>query len=95
MDLQLSIQALQVKYDKNNALLKWSFANAKTTQNSFGEIKVMKETNTARIDVVYSVIDAWKLAMAIDNTERYNAETDIEEWLEIMKEKGGEKDGNN
>lgn len=95
VDLQLSIQALQVKYDKNNALLKWSFANAKTTQNSFGEIKVMKETNTARIDVVYSVIDAWKLAMAIDNTERYNAETDIEEWLEIMKEKGGEKDGNN
>ena len=34
--------------------------------------------------------------MAIDNTERYNAETDIEEWLEIMKveKKGGEKDGN-
>ena len=95
VDLQLSIQALQVKYDKNNALLKWSFANAKTTQNSFGEIKVMKETNTARIDVVDAVIDAWKLAMAIDNTERYNAETDIEEWLEIMKEKGGEKDGNN
>ena len=55
----------------------------------------MKETNTARIDVVDAVIDAWKLAMAIDNTERYNAETDIEEWLEIMKEKGGEEDGNN
>lgn len=97
VDLQLSIQALQVKYDKHNDLLKWSFANAKTTQNSFGEIKVMKETNTARIDVVDAVIDAWKLAMAIDNTERYNAETDIEEWLEIMRvdEKGGEEDGNN
>ena len=96
VDLQLSIQALQVKYDKHNDLFRWSFANAKTTQNSFGEIKVMKETNTARIDVVDAVIDAWKLAMAIDNTERYNAETDIEEWLEIMKveKKGGEKDGN-
>lgn len=85
VDLRLSIEALQVKYDQNNALLKWSFANAKTTQNSFGEIKVMKETATERIDVVDAVIDAWKLAMANSNAEKYDAEADTDEWLEILR----------
>lgn len=85
VDLRLSIEALQVKYDRKNALLKWSFANAKTTQNSFGEIKVMKETATERIDVVDSVIDAWKLAMANSNAEKYDAEADTDEWLEILR----------
>lgn len=85
VDLRLSIEALQVKYDRKNALLKWSFANAKTTQNSFGEIKVMKETATERIDVVDAVIDAWKLAMANSNSEKYDAEADTDEWLEILR----------
>nr|DAL69705.1 MAG TPA: Large Terminase [Caudoviricetes sp.] len=85
VDLRLSIEALQVKYDRKNALLKWSFANAKTTQNSFGEIKVMKETATERIDVVDAVIDAWKLAMANSNAEKYDAEADTDEWLEILR----------
>lgn len=85
VDLQLSVKALQVKYDKKNALLKWSFANAKTTQNSFGEIKVMKEQTTDRIDVVDAVIDAWKLAMANTSTINYDADRDTEEWLQIMK----------
>lgn len=89
VDLQLSVQAKQIKYDKRNALLVWSFINAKTTQNSFGEIKVMKETNTERIDVVDAVIDAWKLAMANESSVNYDAEKDMEEWLELMK--GGAK----
>lgn len=89
VDLQLSVQAKQIKYDRRNALLVWSFINAKTTQNSFGEIKVMKETNTERIDVVDSVIDAWKLAMANESSINYDAEKDMEEWLELMK--GGAK----
>lgn len=89
VDLQLSVQAKQIKYDRRNALLVWSFINAKTTQNSFGEIKVMKETNTERIDVVYAVIDAWKLAMANESSVNYDAEKDMEEWLELMK--GGAK----
>lgn len=85
VDLQLSVQAKQVQYDKNNALMIWSFINAKTTQNSFGEIKIMKETQTDRIDVVDSVINAWKLAMATESTMSYDAEQDVSEWLDIMK----------
>lgn len=85
VDLQLSVKARQIRYDKNNDLLKWSFANATTTQNSFGEIKVEKKTQTKRIDVVDSVIDAWKLFFLEKGTEKYNANDDVDEWLEIMR----------
>lgn len=87
VDLQLSVEARQIIYNENEALMTWSFANAKTTQNSFGEIKIMKSEETERIDVVDAVIDAWKLAMQAEYDVAYNAEDDIEDWLKIL---GGE-----
>ena len=86
VDLQLSVEAQQIEYDKTNDLMKWSFANAKTTQNSFGEIKIMKEQNTERIDPVDAVVCAWKLATINKNIEKYDAEKDTTEWLKIMKD---------
>lgn len=85
VDLQLSVKAKQILYDKNNALLKWSFANATTTQNSFGEIKVEKTQNTKRIDPVDAVIDAWKLFFLEKGIVKYNAEDDVDDWLEMMR----------
>lgn len=85
VDLQLSVKAKQILYDKNNALLKWSFANATTTQNSFGEIKVEKTQNTKRIDPVDAVIDAWKLFFLKKGIVKYNAEDDVDDWLEMMR----------
>lgn len=85
VDLQLSVEAGQVIINEKADLLMWSFANAKITQNSFGEIKVMKEQSTEKIDPVDAVIDAWKLAMALDSSVNYDASQDTEEWLEIMK----------
>lgn len=61
VDFQLSVKALQVKYDKRNKLLKWSAMNATTTKNSFGEIKIDKTLEENRIDPIDAIIDAWKL----------------------------------
>ena len=65
VDLQLSIKQGDVEYDKQNGLLIWSFVNAKTTTNSFGEIKVDKEPGQRhkRIDPVDAAIDAHVLGM--------------------------------
>ncbi|EPZ54722.1 phage Terminase family protein [[Clostridium] sordellii ATCC 9714] len=61
VDFRLSIKSKQVKYDKNNKLLKWSAINATTTKNSFGEIKVDKNLQENRIDPIDAILDAWKL----------------------------------
>lgn len=88
VDLRLSVEAKQILYNKDDALLKWSFANATTTQNSFGEIKIEKTQNTKRIDPVDAIIDAWKLFFLNKGTLQYNAEDEIEEWLNLIG--GGE-----
>lgn len=61
VDFQLSVKAKQVRYNRKNKLLKWSAANATTTKNSFGEIKIDKTLEENRIDPIDSIIDAWKL----------------------------------
>lgn len=63
VDFRLEVEVGSVEYNRNEKLLTWSMANAKTESNSFGEIKVKKEVNKKRIDVVDAVIDAWKMAM--------------------------------
>ena len=90
VDLQLSIEANQMLYDKDNELLKWSFVNAKLTHNSFGEIKIEKEQNKFRIDPVDAVVDAWKLFINERGNIPYNAEDDFDEWLNLI---GGDNDG--
>ncbi|TPG84969.1 terminase large subunit [Brevibacillus laterosporus] len=66
VDFRLEVEAGNVIYDKRNKLLTWSMANAKTTSNSFGEIKIDKDptAKTKRIDPVDAVIDSHKLVMS-------------------------------
>lgn len=64
-DFRLEVEAGNVIYDKHNRLLSWSIVNAKTVKNSFGEIKIDKESQTKRIDPVDAVICSHKLAMRI------------------------------
>lgn len=66
VDFKLEVEAGNVIYDRRNKLLTWSMANAKTTSNSFGEIKVDKDPNakTRRIDPVDAVIDSHKLTLS-------------------------------
>ena len=61
-------------------MLKWSLANAKTVSNSFGEIKIEKEYNTDRIDVVDAIIDAWTEAMKEETKPDLNK--CLNEWFE-------------
>lgn len=84
VDLQLLIRNKDIEFDRKNALFIWSFINAKTTSNSFGEIKVDKEPNsrTQRIDPVDAAIDSHVLAMkkevAID------VESEMRKYIERM-----------
>lgn len=58
-------------------------ANAKTESNSFGEIKVKKEVNKKRIDVIDAVIDAWKIAMT-QQREDINKTEVTDDYLNMM-----------
>lgn len=88
VDLRLAVESGQMVYSKDADLLRWSFANTKTTQNSFGEIKLYKEQSGDRIDPVDALVDAWKLAFINKDTIKYDADKDFDEWFDIMK--GGE-----
>jgi len=84
-DFQLSVKANQLLYDKENDLLKWSIANAATTTNSFGEIKIDKQAQKYRIDPVDAVIDAWKIMLV--NKNEYSADSEFDDWFEMIKGK--------
>lgn len=62
-NFELTVRCGDVLYDKSNELMTWSVINAKTTKNSFDEVKIDKEVNAKhkRIDVADSIIDAWML----------------------------------
>ena len=85
VDFQLSVKANQLLYDKENDLLKWSIANATTTSNSFGEIKIDKQAQKYRIDPVDAVIDAWKIMLV--NKNEYSADSEFDDWFEMIKGK--------
>ena len=87
VDFALSVEALQVMYDKKNELLRWSLANATTTSNSFGEIKVDKQAQKNRIDPVDAVLDAWKIMLLNKETNINNDEL-VDNWLKVFT-KGG------
>ena len=84
-DFQLSVKANQLLYDKENDLLKWSIANATTTSNSFGEIKIDKQAQKYRIDPVDAIIDAWKIMLV--NRNEYSADSEFDDWVEMIKRK--------
>lgn len=62
IDFKLEVEAGNVIYNKKNRLLTWSMVNAKTVSNSFGEIKIEKDSKVKRIDPIDALIDAHKLA---------------------------------
>lgn len=62
VDFRLEVTAGNIEHDGNESMA-WSIANAKTVSNSFGEIKVEKDLQTERIDIVDAIIDAWTMAM--------------------------------
>lgn len=85
VDLQLMVKSMNVEYNKHNELLTWSFSNAKTVMNSFGEIKVDKKNNRfQRIDPVDAVLDAHTMMMKSKATEVFDVEDEMENYLAKM-----------
>ena len=88
-DFALSVEAGQVSYDKDNALMTWSVINAiKSAPNSFGEIKIDKMTQTERIDPVDAIIDAWKVWLVSKQSNSPSGEEALDIWLQSLE--GGE-----
>lgn len=86
-DFALSVKAGQVSYDKNNALLSWSVANAIVSEpNSFGEIKVDKMTQTNRIDPIDAIMDAWKVWFVSKQNNSPSGEEAFQIWLDSLNE---------
>ena len=85
MDVQLLVKSLQIEYNKSNELLTWSMTNAKVVHNSFGEMKVDKrDSRFKRIDPVDAIIDAHAMMMKSKSSEIFDAETELEKYLENM-----------
>ncbi|WP_195251980.1 terminase large subunit [Romboutsia sp. 1001713B170207_170306_H8] len=86
VDMQLAVKSGKVEYDRRNELLTWSFTNAKTVKNSFGEIKVDKEPRAKfkRIDPVDACIDARTVKMKFKTKEVVNVETELDKYLAKM-----------
>lgn len=83
-DFRLSVKAKQVQYDKSNSLLTWSIINAEVTQDSGNRIKVFKEKTESRIDPVDAVVDAWKIYYENKEKHNYNANQEVDEYLDMV-----------
>lgn len=90
VDFRLEVKAGNVEHDGNESMA-WSIANAKTTANSFGEIKVEKDLRVERIDTVDAIIDAWTMAMK--GEVKPDANEFLQLWLQQQEQygKGGRK----
>ncbi|EHL18497.1 hypothetical protein HMPREF9630_00222 [Peptoanaerobacter stomatis] len=84
MDFRLSIKALQMLYDEDNELMTWSIGNAVTTKNSFGEIKVEKNQDENRIDVVDAIIDAWKIILIDMNKNGADINESVDDFFDML-----------
>jgi len=83
-DFALSVEAGTVSYDKQNALLSWSAANAiLSAPNSFGEVKIDKQKNQNRIDPIDAIIDAWALWLQSKRSRPPSGEEAFDIWLGI------------
>lgn len=80
VDLRLTMKAGDIEHSGDDELLQWAISNAKTIKNSYGEIKIDKETSTDRIDPLDAMIDAWSEAMREE--EEFDVNESIENWLE-------------
>lgn len=85
-DVQLAVKSKKLRYDRKNALLIWSFTNAVTVGNSFGEIKVDKETNKRyrRIDAVDACVDARCLVLSQRGKPEFDMNESMDEYFKLM-----------
>nr|WP_230977021.1 terminase TerL endonuclease subunit [Proteiniclasticum sediminis] len=86
VDIQLLVKSEHYEYNSANELLTWSFTNAKTVKNSFGEIKVDKEPHAKfkRIDPVDAAIDAHTVKLKFKEKEVVDVASEMDNYLKKM-----------
>lgn len=89
VDLRLLCKSENLEYNKHNELLSWSFLNAAIVTNSFGEIKVDKQSGKRcqRIDPVDACVDAHVCMLKSRESETVDINAELEEYLNAMKRK--------
>lgn len=80
VDIGLLIEGHKFKYNKNNKLLRWSFANAKLVYNSFKERKIDKDLSENRIDPCDAIIDSHKVMFKKEDRTDINQAIANGEW---------------
>lgn len=88
-DIQYLVKSGRYHYNRHNELLAYSFMNAVTVANSFGEIKIdkMPGKKNSRIDPVDAAVDAHFLSIR-GGIKRLDSQSLLQKYLEIMKNKG-------
>ena len=85
-DIQYLVKSGRYHYNRRNELLAYSFMNAVTVANSFGEIKIdkMPGKRNSRIDPVDAGIDAHHISVR-GGIKRLDTESLLQQYLRIMR----------
>lgn len=85
-DIQYLVKSGRYHYNRHNELLAYSFMNAVTVANSFGEIKIdkMPGKKNSRIDPVDAAVDAHFLSIR-GGIKRIDTESLLQQYLKIMR----------
>lgn len=85
-DIQYLVKSGRYHYNRHNELLAYSFMNAVTVANSFGEIKIdkMPGKRNSRIDPVDAGIDAHYISVR-GGIKRLDTESLLQQYLRIMR----------
>lgn len=83
-DIQNLVRSRRYFYNKRNELLTYSFLNAVTVENSFGEIKIDKSGKTRRIDPVDAAVDAHFVACGKAVKQPVDVNQQLSDWLAMM-----------
>lgn len=87
VDVQLSIKSKEIEYHKSQELLSWSVSNASLVHNSFGEVKVDKQSaggRNKRIDPVDAFIDARFVRLKLSEKKSVDLDGAAEDYLAAM-----------
>lgn len=87
VDIQLLVKSGKYHYNRKNELLSYSFLNAVTVENSFGEIKIDKQSGrkNSRIDPVDAAVDAHFCSYKNKTEQKLDLNSEMERYLKIMR----------
>ena len=83
-DIQYLVKSRKYLYNRRNELLAYSFLNAVTVENSFGEIKIDKSNIHKRIDPVDAAIDAHFVSCGRELRHEVDVNSQLEQFLGIL-----------